>query len=184
MKQRVLVTPLALFTVLAAACAQPSSSDVGTYAGTVQALYSVISGPAGAKRDWDRMRGLFAEGAKMIVVARRPGGKPDDPPMAMRTLTVEDYIRLSGPALEQRGFFEKEVAHRAEAFGNIAHVFSTYESRNKAEDEKPFQRGINSIQLMHDGKRWWIVSVMWQGETDATPLPDRYLKDGSLGAKD
>jgi hypothetical protein len=82
----------------------------------------------------------------------------------------------SGKYLEENGFFEKEVARRVESFGNIAHVFSTYESRHKADDAQPFARGINSIQLMNDGKRWWIVTVFWQGEDKSNPLPDKYLK--------
>jgi hypothetical protein len=50
-------------------------------------------------------------------------------------------------------------------------------SRHDApEDAKPFQRGINSIQLMNDGKRWWVVTIFWQGEDEKSPLPQRYLK--------
>jgi hypothetical protein len=78
--------------------------------------------------------------------------------------------------LEKEGFFERESARKTEAFGQIAHVFSTYESRHAAEDAKPFQRGINSIQLMNDGKRWWIVTIFWQGEDEKNPLPEKYLK--------
>ena len=33
----------------------------------VHALYETISGDAGAKRDWDRYRDLFLEGARMSV---------------------------------------------------------------------------------------------------------------------
>jgi hypothetical protein len=90
-------------------------------------------------------------------------------------MTVEDYIRLSGPYLVQHGFFERELSRRTESFGPIMHVFSTYDSRHKLEDEKPFARGINSIQLLHDGKRWWIVSVYWSGETEGNSIPDKYL---------
>jgi hypothetical protein len=61
-------------------------------------------------------------------------------------------------------------------FGNIAHVFSTYESKHAKDDEKPFARGINSFQLMNDGKRWWIVTIFWQGEDDKNPLPAEYLR--------
>ena len=63
-----------------------------------------------------------------------------------------------------------------EQFGQIAHAFSTYESRHAPDDAKPSQRGINSIQLMNDGKRWWIVTIFWQGEDEKTPLPEKYLK--------
>jgi hypothetical protein len=36
-------------------------------------------------------------------------------------------------------------------------------------------RGINSLQLMNDGKRWWIVSLMWEGENPKLSLPAQYL---------
>lgn len=158
-------------------------ADVASIDSIIAALYDVISGPAGKKRDWDRFRSLFAPGARLIPTGPRrpPGTKPDEPltgkeEYGSRALMPEDYITRSSSLLEERGFFEREIARRIEQYGHIAHAFSTYESRHKAEDAKPFQRGINSIQLMNDGKRWWVVSVFWEGETEKTPLPDKYLK--------
>ncbi|HSE37374.1 MAG TPA: hypothetical protein VLG74_08745 [Blastocatellia bacterium] len=145
-------------------------SDVASMDSIVVALYDVISGPAGKKRDWDRMRSLFIPGARLIPTGRRQSGE-----VGSRVLTVEDYITGSAKALEEGGFFEKEVSRRTELYGNIAHVFSTYESRRKSDDAKPFARGINSIQLMNDGKRWWIVTVFWQAEGPDNPLPEKYL---------
>ena len=75
----------------------------------------------------------------------------------------------------KEGFFESELARRVEMYGSIAHVFSTYESRHAAGD-KPFARGINSFQLLNDGKRWWVVTIYWQAETPENPLPKEYLK--------
>jgi hypothetical protein len=158
-------------------------ADVDSIDHILAALYDVISGPAGKKRDWDRLRSLFVPGAHMMpTVARRPPGTAPDAPLTgkeeytTRVLGVEDYVARSGAFLETNGFFERESARRTEQFGHIAHVFSTYESRHKADDAKPFQRGINSIQLMNDGKRWWVVSIFWEGETERTPLPEKYLK--------
>ena len=149
------------------------SEDVASIESIVNALYDVISGPAGKKRDWGRMRSLFAPDGQMSVVSpTRSGG------VGRRALTVDEYIKASGPFLEERGFFEKEASKRVERFASIAHVFSTYESRHKAEDPKPFQRGINSIQLWNDGKRWWIQTVMWQGEDAGNQLPAKYLAGG------
>jgi hypothetical protein len=145
--------------------------DVATMDAIVAALYDVISGPAGQKRNWDRFRSLFYPGARLIPTGRRPTGET-----VARVGTAEDYITRSAPLLEQNGFFEREISRRTEKFGNIAHLFSTYESRHKADDEKPFARGINSIQLWNDGKRWWVLTVMWQGEDDKTPLPAEYLR--------
>ena len=55
------------------------------------------------------------------------------------------------------------------------HVFSTYESRHHANDSQPFVRGINSFQLFNDGTRWYVVTILWWGETPETPIPARYL---------
>jgi hypothetical protein len=48
-------------------------------------------------------------------------------------------------AFEKNGFYEKEIARRVEQFSQIAHVWSTYESRHNPDGTKPFIRGINSI---------------------------------------
>ena len=158
-------------------------ADVATLDSIIAALYDVISGPAGRKRDWDRFRSLFAPGARMIPTGpRRPPGTPPDAPLtgseeyAARALTPEEYVQRSGPFLEGQGFFERETARRTEQFGHIAHAFSTYEGRLKSPDAKPFVRGINSIQLVNDGRRWWIVTVFWEAETERTPLPEKYMK--------
>jgi len=145
--------------------------DVATVDSIIAAVYDVISGPAGQKRNWDRMRSLFVPGARLIPTGRRPTGE-----VVSRVRTVEEYITGSSPILEKNGFFESEIARRTETFGNIVHAFSTYESKHKADDAKPFARGINSIQLMNDGKRWWIVTIFWQGEDEKAPLPEKYLK--------
>ncbi len=149
----------------------PKPQDVASMDSLIKATYDVISGPAGQKRDWDRMRSLFAEKAALSAAVKTRSGKIRYIPM-----DVEGYIKRSGPYLEQNGFFEHEIARHVDSFGNIAQVFSTYESRNKADDKKPFERGINSFQLLNDGERWWIVSIYWQGEDSTTPLPRKWLK--------
>src|SRR4051794_24351033 len=163
--------------------AGPRATDVDSIDHILAALYDVISGPAGQKRDWDRMRSLFVEGARLMPTSpvRPTGTAPDAPltgdePFATRVLDVGGYIERGGPYLEKNGFFERESARRMELYGHIAHVWSTYESRHKAEDAKPFARGINSIQLMNVGKRWWVVSIFWEQETPRTPLPKKYEK--------
>ena len=145
-------------------------ADVATMDAIVASLYDVISGPPG-KRNWDRFRSLFYPGARLIPTGRRQTGE-----VGSRVLTPQDYVDRSAPLLEKNGFFEREISRRTEKFGNIAHLFSTYESRHGKDDAKPFARGINSIQMMNDGKRWWILSVFWQAEDDKNPLPSEYLR--------
>jgi hypothetical protein len=146
-------------------------ADVASIDAIIAAVYDVISGPAGKKRDWDRMRSLFVPGARLIPTGPRQAGG-----YGSRVLTVDEYIERASGNFEKVGFYEREAARQTEQFGQIAHIFSTYESRHAPDDAKPFQRGINSIQLMNDGKRWWIVTIFWQGEDAKTPLPEKYLK--------
>jgi hypothetical protein len=61
-------------------------------------------------------------------------------------------------------------------YGHIAQVFSTYASFHKADDKDPFMRGINSFQLLNDGKRWWVITIYWQAETPDNPIPKQFLK--------
>lgn len=144
-----------------------ASADVATPEAIVAALYDVISGDAGVARDWDRFRALFHPTARLMPI----GGAG---PATLTLLTPDEYIARAEPFL-LRGFHEREIARRFERFGHMAHVFSTYDSRRAASDPEPFTRGINSIQLFHDGTRWWILSVYWQGENPATPIPVDYL---------
>jgi hypothetical protein len=144
-------------------------ADVGSIDAIVTALYDVISGPAGEARDWNRMRSLFVPGGRLMPIGARQGGG-----FGMRLMEVNDYIALSGAMLERVGFREVELARRTERYGQMAHVFSTYEGR--METEATVIRGINSIQLMNDGSRWWIVSVFWDAERPDNPLPAEYLR--------
>jgi hypothetical protein len=146
-----------------------TADDTSSPERIVAALYDVISGPAGQARDWDRFRGLFAPGARLIPAApRRDGAAP-------AALSPDDYVARTSDAFAKNGFFEREIARRVEGFGTIAHVFSTYESRRAAGEAQPFARGINSIQLMQHAGRWWIVTVMWDQERQDNPVPASYL---------
>jgi hypothetical protein len=150
-------------------------ADVASVDAIVAALYDVISGPAGQPREWSRMRSLFIPGGRLMPTGPRPGGG-----IGIRLLEVNDYIALSGAQLERIGFTEREIARRVEQFGHIAHVFSTYEGRT--ETDTTVIRGINSIQLMNDGARWWIVTVLWEAERPDNPLPPQYLPPGRASA--
>ena len=144
--------------------------DVGTADAIIAAIYNTISGPAGELRNWDRFRTLFLPEARLVATGKRPDGM-----MAKRIMSVEDYIKLSGPILEKDGFFEKEISRKTDRYGSVVQLFSTYESRRTLKDEKPFMRGINSIQLWFDGKRWWVLTIFWQGESEDNPIPKEYL---------
>ena len=144
-------------------------ADVSSIDAIVHALYDVISGPAGG-RDWDRLRSLFVDGARLIPTGERPNGQT-----GLNVMTVEEFVTNAGEFMADHGFYEAEVARRTEQFGNVAHAFSTYETRWSADDPEPFMRGINSIQLLHLDDRWWVVTIFWDNEGEGKPIPDKYL---------
>lgn len=104
-----------------------------------------------------------------------PSGKDPQGGLTVRMLTPQEYATRGQAFFDKEGFFERSIANRTEIWDRIAHVWSTYESRHAKEDAAPFARGVNSIQLFRDGKRWWVVSVYWEAEDPAHPLPEPYL---------
>lgn len=164
----ILAGPLA--TRAAAQPAPANPADVASIDAILTALYDVISGPAGQARDWARFHSLFAEGARLIPTGQRPDGS-----RVMMVWTPQEYVERAGVNLERNGFFEKEIGRTTEEFGQIAHVFSAYDSKRTLADPTPFARGINSIQLRHDGARWYVVTIFWDSERADNPIPSRYL---------
>jgi hypothetical protein len=142
------------------AAAPPAArpEDVASIDAILAALYDVISGPAGQARDWDRFRSLFLPGAARLIAV---GRDPQTGAARHVAMDAQGYAERVGPRLERDGFFEREIGRREDRFGNVVHVFSAYESLHTLSDPEPFARGVNSIQLLHDGTRWWIVTVFW-----------------------
>lgn len=150
---------------------QDYTEKVKTLDSTIETLYAVISGEKGEERDWKLFKFLFKPGAKLI-----PSGKNEEGDYKVRFMTPDDYVKGSGKWLVEHGFFEKEIHRKTDIFGNIAQVFSTYEAFHSKHDEKPFMRGINSIQLLNDGERWWVINIYWTQETRNNQIPKKYLK--------
>jgi hypothetical protein len=116
--------------------------------------------------------------ARLIPTAANPDGS-----RRPIVLTVDGYVETAatifrdGPMFQGKGFYEVESARRVERYGAVAHVWSTYESRLDPA-EAPFARGINSFQLFWDGARWHVLTIFWQQESEATPIPAPYLPEG------
>lgn len=145
--------------------------DLSTLDGIIGALYDSISGPAGFERDAARFRSLFlAEGARLIRTA-----VADDGTAAAAVMGVDEYLRAANEYFREHGFYEREIARRVERFGHVTHALSTYESRRDEQDAEPFARGVNSIQLFHDGRRYRVVTVFWDFERPDNPIPAEYL---------
>jgi hypothetical protein len=148
--------------------AAPGSSRAADLAGIDQAIratYAVISGPPGQKRDFDKMRSLFAPNAELRVIG----------PKGVRGGSLEDYIAKSGPILEKEGFTERELGRRVELYGNLATAWSSYDGRTASGSFH--ERGINSFQLVKVDGKWLVASILWQEETPEFPLPRDMIKE-------
>jgi hypothetical protein len=145
------------------------AEDVKSVDSLVRAVYDVISGPAG-DRDWNRFRSLFVPQARLTKAAEAADGSA-----IVRLLTVDDFVNAAGEAVRKEPFYESPMVSRTLTYGRVAQVFSSYESRHAPAD-RPFQRGINSFQLLNDGKRWWVLSILWDQERPDNPLPAEFAK--------
>ena len=175
------VSILVLATCIASGqTARPRTSaapaDAASVDAIVAALYASVSHGPDATADFDRLRGIYLY-VGMFIPPKRAGTENFT---VMDVDAFEERIRKAAAERKEKGtpatgFFEREIARRTDCFGNVCQVFSTYESRHSPSDEKPFERGINSIQLLRDGSRWWIASVAWDAERPDNPLPKEYL---------
>jgi hypothetical protein len=156
--------PLMTPAELAAKVPPAKPDDVRSVDVIMHAIYDVISGPVGT-RDWNRLRSLCLPTALFTTSGKRKDGSP-----FIVSWSVEDYIREAGVIFTREAFYENAIVNQSDSFGGMTQVFSSYESRHNP-GEKPFQRGINSFQLINDGTRWWVVSIAWSAETSDTPLP-------------
>jgi hypothetical protein len=169
--------PTLLFTLCLAAGVAPSAAqgtlparpaDVGSIDSIITTLYAVISGPVGQPRQWDRFLSLMHPEARLMPTRCDSEGK-----CGVRVMTPMDYRTRADSFLVAIGFRELELKRTTERYGSIAQAFSSYQSFRGTETA-PFARGINSIQLLWDGSRWWILSVYWDAERPGNPLPAAY----------
>jgi hypothetical protein len=75
-------------------------------------------------------------------------------------MTPDQYIASRSALFERENFFEWETSREVLCCGQLVHVWSNYEAAREP-GGTPIRRGVNSIQLWNDGRRWWILSIAW-----------------------
>jgi hypothetical protein len=141
------------------------AADVGTIEGIVKASYETISGGVGVPRQWGRDRTLFDPNSRSVAV------RVDAKTGAVTThgMTEQEYADEEDASIVKNGFTEREIKHVIKRYGNVATVLSSYEGGDAAGKSKT--RGVNIFQLYFDGKRWWILSMVWDDERPGNPIP-------------
>jgi hypothetical protein len=136
-------------------------ADDSAIARLLEQLYAVISFEEGGEPNWPAMETLFSEHARITRVT----------PEGTDYLSPQSFLAMTRNMLElgaYTSFYEFEVARTVRAFGNVAQVWSLYETRRHREATQALGRGINSIQLVREGDAWRVLSLLWD-EIHARP---------------
>ena len=153
--------------------ASPDSSlsitdDTNSIDAIVNAVYESITFPEGEEPNMERFRRLFATQASFIHVT----------PEGTTISDTEGFISSFKERIRSgrlKSFSEAEISRRTNVYAHIAQVFSTYQKIMNPHERGIPVRGINSLQLYHDGERWWISSITWEDEQSDNLIPDEYL---------
>lgn len=138
-------------------------TDIGA---VVDAMYAMISGPAGP-RDWALQAEVFHPEARQMRTWLSEDGRSQ-----IKIMGQADYRADVEPFFAANPFYEVEIARKIDVFGNMAHVWSAYEAKTSPDDATPERRGVNSIQLFREADgRWRIVSMIWDNERPGLTLP-------------
>lgn len=142
----------------------PRPEDVASVDGMIKAYYEIVNIAPDQPRQWARDRTLYAPWLRFVS---------SDPTGAITVYDHPAFVAATEPLI-RTGFRERELARVTRRYGNIVHVDSSYESLI-GPDGRERARGVNSLELYWDGKRWWIASAMWQSESAAFPIPPELL---------
>jgi hypothetical protein len=152
---------------------EPRPEDVGSIEGIVKASYETISGGVGVPRQWGRDESLFDPNARFVAVEPHPQtGK-----IVATETTHQEFADETDAFLVKEGFTERELGQKILRYGNVATVLSSYEGKY-ASTGKVVTRGVNIFQLYYDGKRWWVLSMVWDQERPDNPIPAELLPKG------
>lgn len=133
----------------------------------VSALYRAVSFKAGAKPDLDLLQKLFHPRGRLVRVT----------PHGVEAFGIDEFITRYKENLRQgifTSFSEREIGREVRIFGTIAQVFSAYAAFMPADVKQPTHRGINSLQLVFEGGRWWVFNMLWDDERPDNPLPEHW----------
>jgi hypothetical protein len=129
------------------------------------ALYSSISGPPGGQ-DFELSRRLQHPEVRLVRTRLDEAGRP-----VAFSFSGEDYEANAKALLANTAFYEVETERRTVRFGNIAQVFSAYEARTAPEGGALIKRGMNFAHLYNDGRRWWLMHLIWDDERAGVEVP-------------
>ena len=153
----------------------PPPSDGASLDSLLRALYEGVSHTPDTEPNWERLAPLFVAGARLT-----PPKPPGDPKwVALSFEEFRDAVRKGIAARHEEGkpagFVEREIGRDTHVYGSVTDVLSAYEGRFRADDPKPFIRGVNFLQIVKAGDHFAIAAIVWDTERPENPIPERLL---------
>ena len=145
--------------------------EFGTIDALMTALYGSISGPPGGQ-DFALSRRLHHPDVRLVRTRLDEDGRP-----VALSFSGEEYEANARALLAGRPFYEVETERRTVRFGNIAQVFSAYEARTAPEGGELIKRGMNLAHLYFDGRRWWLMHLIWDDERAGVKVPREVFEE-------
>ena len=97
-------------------------ADVLSIDSIIKASYEVVSGEKGAKRQWQRDKFLHhPKAVYSYTIDRRK--------QEQVVMSIGEFQHETDEMVLETAFYEKEINREVRIFGNIAHVWSTYETQ-------------------------------------------------------
>ncbi len=146
---------------------KPNVNATQSIDGIVKEVLRIVSGEKGEKRDLESFRDLFLPTAQFTVHSHSQS--VSNP---VETVDLDEFIDLLKDPYYEQGYSETEISKVVDEYNGIAQVFQTYQARDSEGVE---EKGITSYQLVHFNARWWIVNVLWTGNSNGVEIPDHYL---------
>jgi hypothetical protein len=131
-----------------------TTPDDPEIARVLASLYDVISFEEGADPNWKELEEVFSKHARITRIT--PEGTDHLDPTAFLAMT-RNMVEVGA----YTSFYEFELARRVERFGDMAHVWSLYETRRNRRATAPLGRGVNSIQLIREQAAWRVLGLLW-----------------------
>lgn len=144
-----------------------ATDDTAEMAAVLANFLAAVSFSAGDRPEYQAMRDLFSEGARLI---KNSGALPE-------ISSVDEFILPRQQQVDSgdlTSFAEVELAHITEVFGNVGHRFSTYAKRGTIKGVAFEAQGIISTQFIRTPAGWKISAMAWDDERPGVAIPDRY----------
>lgn len=115
--------------------------------------FSVLHGGPGERRDWSLFRSLFMSDARLRTVVE------SNQTEHVGDWAVAAFIDHARDVYEPNGIAQIETSRRVEMRGSTAHAWCEFESRVSGDRSGPVTSGVQSLQLIRLGGRWWITGI-------------------------